>query len=109
MNTYRGILATMCRSLAVVQSSSRAQDRADTIAVLDARYRALIDAENRHDIDAVRSFCGSRRTPNSWPRPPLKPRAAGRVFGARTRYWNIFTTSTGVRLSCVPAMHRLEP
>jgi hypothetical protein len=56
MNTCREILATMCLSLAVVHSSSGAQDRVDTIAVLDARYRALIDAENRHDIDAVRSF-----------------------------------------------------
>ena len=46
----------MCLSLAVVQSASAAEDRADTTQVLDARYRALIDAENRHDIDAVRSF-----------------------------------------------------
>jgi len=56
VNTYRGILAAMCLSLSVIQVASGAQDRADTTAVLDAHYRALIDAENRHDIDAVRSF-----------------------------------------------------
>src|SRR5215475_15115323 len=56
VNTNRGILAAICLSLCVIQVASGAQDRADTIAVLDARYRALIDAENRHDIDAVRSF-----------------------------------------------------
>lgn len=56
MIPYRGILAPMCLSLSFIQAASGAEARADTTAVLDARYRALIDAENRHDIDAVRLF-----------------------------------------------------
>lgn len=56
MNTYRGILALMCLSVTVIQAAAGAQGLAETTTVLDARYRALIDAENRHDIGAVRSF-----------------------------------------------------
>lgn len=63
MNTYRRILAAICLSVSVIQAASGAQDRADTTAALGARYRALIDAENRHDIDAVRSFLW--RSPNT--------------------------------------------
>ena len=56
VNRHRGVLAAIFLSLCVTQAASGAEDRAETTALLDARYRALIDAENRHDVDAVRSF-----------------------------------------------------
>ena len=85
VNRHRGVLAAIFLSLCVTQAASGAEDRAETTALLDARYRALIDAENRHDIDAVRSFVW--RSPNTLfvAKTATAARVVGLGFGARTQ------------------------
>ena len=86
-------------SASVVPAAAQQSDEAvplDTTTehTIKALYRGLIDAENQHDIEAVRPLSGTRPRPCSSQRPRLPQKADGRVSGARRPYSSISRTFT---------------
>jgi hypothetical protein len=57
---------------------------ARTLEDLKSMYRRLIDAENRHDLKGVSSFCGHRPRCSSSRRLRQLPKAIGPGSGAPT-------------------------
>jgi hypothetical protein len=72
--------AVVASARPVVAADGSVFIRPETENELRDTYRRLIDAENAHDIDAVRRLSWKSPTMLLWPRPRRPQRAIGQAF-----------------------------